>query len=54
MAFSDFQSIEQVIQKYPLKMRQQRFLPDIEMKLPDWLIYTAVVSALRARTAATP
>ena len=38
MAFSDFQSIEQVIQKYPLKMRQQRFLPDIEMKLPDWLM----------------
>src|SRR5437016_3089316 len=38
MAFSDFQSIEQVIKKYPLKVVQQRFLPEVEVELPDWLM----------------
>ncbi len=38
MAFSDFQSIEQVIKKYPLKVRQDRFLPEVEVELPDWLM----------------
>lgn len=37
MSFSDFQSIEQVIRKYPLQIRQERFLPDDELPLPDWL-----------------
>ncbi len=37
MAFSDFQNIEQVIKKYPLKIRQERFLPDAELALPEWL-----------------
>jgi len=38
MSFSDFQSIEQVIRKYPLKVVQQRFLPEVETELPDWLM----------------
>lgn len=35
MSFSDFKSITQVIQKYPLKIRQEHFLPDIDLQLPD-------------------
>ncbi|HDN25906.1 MAG TPA: hypothetical protein ENG03_02185 [Thioploca sp.] len=35
MAFSDFESIEHVITKYPLKIRQERFLPDVAIQLPD-------------------
>lgn len=38
MAFSDFQSIEQVIKKYPLKVVQEQFLPEVEVELPDWLM----------------
>ena len=38
MAFSNFQSIEQVIQKYPLKIRQERFISDVALQLPDWFI----------------
>ena len=38
MAFSDFLSIEQVIHKYPLKLAQKRFLPEVEKELPDWLM----------------
>ena len=38
MAFSDFHSIEQVIKKYPLKVMQARFLPEVEAELPDWLM----------------
>jgi hypothetical protein len=38
MKFSDFQSIEQVIAKYPLEVRQERFLPDLRAELPSWFI----------------
>ncbi|MBI1924015.1 hypothetical protein HYR99_07170 [Candidatus Poribacteria bacterium] len=38
MAFSNFQSIEQVINRYPLEIRQERFIPDVELELPDWFI----------------
>jgi hypothetical protein len=38
MAFSDFLSIEQVLQRYPLKIGQKRFLPEVEADLPDWLL----------------
>ena len=38
MAFSDFQNIEQVIGKYPLKIRQERFIPDVELELPGLFI----------------
>jgi len=38
MSFSDFQSIEQVLRKYPLKLAQRRFLPEQETDLPDWLM----------------
>ena len=27
-----------MIQKYPLKVRQERFLPDGALQLPDWFI----------------
>ena len=36
MAFSDFHSLEQVIQKYPLRIRQERFIPDVALPIPDW------------------
>lgn len=39
MAFSDFHSLEQVIQKYPLRIRQERFIPDdVELPIPDWFV----------------
>ena len=38
MAFSDFQSIEQVIKKYPLEIRQEKFIPEVELELPDLFI----------------
>jgi hypothetical protein len=38
MKFCDFQSIEQVISRYPLEVRQERFLPEVKMELPDWFI----------------
>ena len=34
MAFSDFKSVEQVLQKYPLKFRRESFLPEVTMTLP--------------------
>lgn len=34
MKFSDFQSFEQVIAKYPLTVRQERFLPEVRAELP--------------------
>jgi len=38
MAFSDFKTIAQVLRKYPLKLEQQRFLPDARLALPDWFV----------------
>ena len=38
MAFSDFHSLEQVIRKYPLRIRQERFIPDVELQIPDWFV----------------
>jgi hypothetical protein len=35
MAFSNFKSIEQVIQQYPLKIRTERFLPELSVDLPE-------------------
>ena len=32
MKFSDFQSIEQVLAKYPLNIRQERFLPEVRVE----------------------
>ena len=34
MAFSDFKSIEQVIQLYPLQIKRERFLPGVQLELP--------------------
>ena len=38
MAFSDFQNIEQVISQYPLEIRSGKFIPDVELELPDLFI----------------
>jgi hypothetical protein len=35
MKFSDFQSIEQVLAKYPLNVRQERFLPEVRVEPPS-------------------
>ncbi len=38
MSFSDFQNIKQVTKNYPLRIRQERFLPDIRLELPALFI----------------
>ncbi|MGH9840259.1 MAG: hypothetical protein ACREEM_15865 [Blastocatellia bacterium] len=38
MPFSQFQTVGQVIRKYPLQIEQKNFLPEITTGLPDWLI----------------
>ncbi|MEZ4866351.1 MAG: hypothetical protein R3C14_33850 [Caldilineaceae bacterium] len=38
MAFSDFKNIAQVISKYPLQLRRDRFLPDTQLELPSWFL----------------
>ena len=38
MSFSDFKNIEQVIGKYPLLIKQEKFLPDLHLELPDWFL----------------
>ena len=38
MAFSDFQSIEQVLAHYPLEVRQESFLSEVEAALPEFLL----------------
>ncbi|MCP4105843.1 MAG: hypothetical protein GY749_09945, partial [Desulfobacteraceae bacterium] len=35
MAFSDFKTVEQVIQKYPLKIKRKKFLPDVKTELSE-------------------
>jgi len=37
MPFSNFQTISQVISKYPLEVEQESFLPEVEAELPDFL-----------------
>jgi hypothetical protein len=34
MAFNDFKRVEQVLQKYPLQIKRERFLPDVRLELP--------------------
>jgi len=34
MKFSDFQSFEQVLAKYPLNVQQEEFLPEVKSELP--------------------
>lgn len=38
MPFSNFQTIDQVISKYPLEVKQESFLPEVEAALPDLLL----------------
>jgi hypothetical protein len=38
MAFSNFKNIKQVIKQYPLKIKQDRFLPDSSIEIPEWFI----------------
>ena len=35
MAYSDFKSVEQVIQTYPLQIRPERFIPDLQLEPPS-------------------
>ncbi len=37
MAFSDFKSIEQVLERYPLEYERAGFLPDVRLELPPAL-----------------
>lgn len=38
MAFSDFKTVAQVIRRYPLKLEQNRFLPNASLDLPEWFL----------------
>ena len=38
MAFSNFKNIQQVIQKYPLRIKREGFLPDTLIELPEWFL----------------
>jgi hypothetical protein len=38
MPFSNFKNLKQVIQKYPLKIRKERFLPEVQLEPPEWFI----------------
>lgn len=39
MAFTDYKSIEQVLQKEPVKILNDSFLPEqLTMDLPDWFL----------------
>jgi hypothetical protein len=38
MPFSNYKNVKQVIQKYPVRIRKNRFLPDIPLELPEWFI----------------
>lgn len=38
MAFSNFKSIKQVIRQYPLKIRSERFMPDVPIEGPAWFM----------------
>lgn len=44
MAFSDFKTIEQVMDHYPLLVEQARFLPAVSLPLPDWLLQNLTFS----------
>jgi hypothetical protein len=35
MAFGEFKSLKQVLQLYPLKMRTARFLPEVQLEVPE-------------------
>ncbi len=38
MPFSNFKNVKQVIQEYPLQLQQGRFLPDVQLELPEWFM----------------
>jgi hypothetical protein len=38
MDFGEFKSIKQVLQKYPLKLRTEEFLPEVLLELPEWFL----------------
>jgi hypothetical protein len=37
MAFGEFKNLKQVLQLYPLKMRTEKFLPDVQLEVPEYL-----------------
>ena len=38
MPFSEFKNINMVLEKYPLRIKREKFLPDAMLELPDWFI----------------
>ncbi|MCP4129763.1 MAG: hypothetical protein GY754_01985 [bacterium] len=38
MQFSEFKNINMVLEKYPLKIRREKFLPDSTTELPQWFL----------------
>lgn len=39
MAFSDFQSVDQVLRRYPLRIKHDYFLLEISAELPAWFLH---------------
>ncbi len=42
MAFSDFQTVEQVLRHHPLLVAQARFLPAARLAPPDWFLENSI------------
>jgi hypothetical protein len=38
MPFSEFKNINMVLEKYPLRIKREKFIPDAIRELPDWFI----------------
>jgi len=38
MPFSNYKNVKQVIQEYPLQFLQDRFLPEVQLELPEWFM----------------
>lgn len=38
MSFSNFKNVKQVIQEYPLQLQQERFLPEVQLEVPEWFM----------------
>jgi len=38
MPFGEFKNINMVLEKYPLRIKREKFLPDTIRELPDWFI----------------
>ncbi len=38
MAFSDFKNINMVLEKYPLRIKREQFIPGHAVDIPEWFV----------------